>query len=91
MRLIAFCAAFLLASCAATPQKVVTEVKQVEVRVPVRVVCLKPDEIPAKPQRLAKAEHDVTALAASAVAELRAWEVYYARADALMRGCTKDD
>ena len=86
MRLIALCACCLLASCA-SPPKVLTEVKQVEVRVPVRVTCLTASEIPEKPSRAAKPEQDVRGLAASAVAELRAWEAYYLRADSLLKGC----
>ena len=76
-----------LAGCSTVPQTVVTEVRTVEVQVPVRVACLKPDEIPARPAAVMRPQADVRGLAAGAVAELRAWEVYYAKADALMKGC----
>ena len=77
----------LLAGCSTVPQKVVTEVKTVEIKVPVRVSCLTAEDIPAHPARIMRANADVRGLAAGAVAELRAWEAYYARADAVMKGC----
>jgi hypothetical protein len=64
-----------------------TEVKTVEIQVPVRVACLKADEIPARPASVMRPQADVRGLAAGAVAELRAWELYYSKADALMKGC----
>ena len=81
--------AVLLTGCATAPQKVVTEVKTVEVRVPVRVACLTVEEIPARPARVMRSDADVRGLAAGAVAELRGWESYYAKADALLRSCVK--
>lgn len=89
MKLATFCVATLLAGCSATvPPRVVTEVKTVEVRVPVRVACLTAEEIPARPTRVMRADADVRGLAAGAVAELRGWEAYYERADALLKSCT---
>lgn len=82
------CALLLLAGCSATvPPKVLTEVKTVEVRVPVRVPCLTAEEVPPHPAYVMRANADVRGLAAGAAAELRSWEAYYARADALLRGC----
>jgi hypothetical protein len=80
----------MLAGCATTPPvapKILTEVKTVTVQVPVRVACLTDKDIPARPTRVMKADADVRGLAAGAVAELRAWEAYYAKADALLKGC----
>lgn len=86
--LIVVCILWILAGCAATvPPKVTTEVRTVEIKVPVRVPCIKADEIPAKPARIIKADADYKGLAAGAVAELREWEVFYVKADALMKGC----
>lgn len=88
MKLRMYFALLLLAGCSATvPPKVVTEVKTVEVQVPVRVSCLKAEDIPAHPVYVIKATADVRGLAAGAAAELRAWESYYAKADAVMKGC----
>ena len=87
-KLIVLLAAVTLAGCSTVPQKVLTEVKTVEVRVPVRVACLTVEEIPARPMRVMKADADVRGLAAGAVAELRSWEGYYERADALLKSCT---
>ena len=90
MKLATCCALLLLAGCSATvPPRVVTEVKTVEVRVPVRVACLTPEEVPPHPAYVMKATADVRGLAAGAAAELRAWEGYYARADALLRACAQ--
>ena len=90
MKLLMCCALTLaLAGCSTAPQKVLTEVKTVEIKVPVRVACLTVDEIPARPTRVMKTDADVRGLAAGAVAELRGWEVYYERADALLKSCTQ--
>lgn len=86
MRRILIAVTAALAGCA-TPQTVVTEVKTVEIKVPVRVSCLNVADIPAKPEKIMKADADVRGLAAGAVAQLREWEVYYAKTDALLRGC----
>ena len=87
MRPLTLFALLLLAGCSTVPQKVVTEVKTVEIKVPVRVSCLIAEDIPARPVRIMRANADVRGLAAGAVAELRAWEAYYARADVVMKGC----
>lgn len=86
-----FCAlTLLLAGCSATvPPRVVTEVKTVEVQVPVRAPCLSAEEIPARPPRVMRPDADIRGLAAGAVAELREWDIYGAKADALMRSCTQ--
>ena len=80
-------AVLLLAACSSAPTKVVTEVRTVEVSVPVRVPCLAAEDVPARPVRLLRADADIRGLAAGAVAELRGWEAYYAKADAVMKGC----
>ena len=88
MRLLPYCALLLLTACSATvPPRVVTEVKTVEVSVPVRVACLAAEDIPARPARLLRADADIRGLAAGAAAELRMWEAYYAKADAVLKGC----
>jgi hypothetical protein len=90
MKPLLFCVLTLaIAGCSTAPQKVVTEVKTVEIRVPVRVACLTAEEVPARPARVMQPNADVRGLAAGAVAELRGWEVYYAKADAIMRSCTQ--
>jgi hypothetical protein len=81
--------AMTLAGCVTAPQKVLTEVRTVEIKVPVRVACLKVEEVPPKPPRVMRVDADVKGLAAGAVAELREWESYYAKADALLRSCTQ--
>ena len=86
-KLIAF-SAIMLSACA-TPPKVVTEVRTVEVQVPVRTACIAPAEIPPHPIRAMRPEADVRGLAAGAVVELRAWELYYERVNILLAGCTK--
>jgi hypothetical protein len=78
----------MLSACAAPP-KVVTEVKTVEVQVPVRTACLTPEEIPPHPARVMRPEADVRGLAAGAVVELRAWEIYYEKVNVLLAGCAK--
>ena len=87
MKLATSCAALLLAACSSAPARLTTEVKTVEVSVPVRVACIAPEDVPARPARVLRADADIRGLAAGAVAELRAWELYYDRADALLRGC----
>ena len=77
-----------MAGCVATvPPKVVTEVRTVEIKVPVREKCLKAEEVPAKPPKIIKADADYKGLSAGAVADLKKWEAYYAIADAVMKGC----
>lgn len=87
MKLATSCAVLLLAACSSAPTKVVTEVKTVEVSVPVRVACIAPEDVPERPARLLRADADIRGLAAGAAAELRAWEVYGAKADAALRSC----
>jgi hypothetical protein len=78
----------LLTGCVATvPPKVVTEIKTVEVQVPVRVPCLKAEEIPPRPTKVIKPNADYKGLSAGAVADLKAWETYQGKADAMMKGC----
>ena len=87
MRFVPVLCILVLSACSSAPTKVVTEVKTVEVSVPVRVPCIAAADVPARPARLLRADADIRGLAAGAAAELRAWEVYGARADAVMRGC----
>jgi hypothetical protein len=87
-RMICFGSLLLVASCATTPvPKVLTEVKTVEVRVPVRTPCLKAEEIPPHPPYVMRVDADVRGLAAGATAELREWENYYSKVDILLRSC----
>ena len=88
MRPIYFALTLLIAGCS-TPPKVVTEVRTVEVQVPVRTACIAPAEIPPHPIRAMRPEADVRGLAAGAVVELRAWEIYYERVNILLAGCAK--
>jgi hypothetical protein len=77
-----------MTGCVATvPPKVVTEVRTVEIKVPVREKCLKAEELPTKPQKVIKADADYKGLSAGAVADLTEWKAYYEKADALMKGC----
>lgn len=93
MNVLIVVAALVLAGCATTPAvapKVVTEIRTVEKLVPVQTPCLRADEIPPHPPKVMKPDADVRGLAAGAAAELRAWEIYYGRTNALLRSCAKE-
>lgn len=90
MKLIAFWMILLLAGCASNePRPLLTETRVERVEVPIRVPCLKEEDVPAIPPTTFKKGLDLRAKAAAAEADIIAFEGYAARADAALRSCVR--
>lgn len=86
--LILLCAASL-AACASEPPAPVVRTETVTVRVPVPVKCVAAEKVPTVPPVSIPADGDTAQLANGAAAEVLALREYAAKADPLLRACSK--
>lgn len=88
MRALALTLAVLLAGCATTQEPIVrTETR--EVRVPVLVRCVKPEDIPAAPKSAMDPKGDTKQLAAGAAADVLELETYADKLRARLLECAR--
>ena len=69
-----------LAACAQKPP--------VQVSIPVAVACIKPEQIPTRPDALADMPDDANAALALALDKLLDWRAYGVEADGKLRACS---
>lgn len=80
----------LLAACAQEPPKLLTEIKSLEVRVPIPTPCVSLASLPERPTTaLPDPTADIARKAAGASAEVRALEQYAKELRAALEACAK--
>lgn len=82
----------LLSSCATTTpptSQVLTEIKTVEVKVPVLIPCVYDDEVPKVPGTWMSESQSSEKRRLAVLADLKQAEAYILKADSLLRGCAK--